>query len=313
VGKTTVASALALVAAERGKKVLLCELDAKGDLISALRGVGTRNAEALSFKPRELHPRLHCMVMDPEESLKEYLRLNLRIPLVTRIGMLSTVFDFLANAAPGVREIVTIGKLAYEGRERNYDLVVVDATASGHVIGLLRAPQAINELVGVGLIQSQTRWILDILGDEARTAFVVATTPEEMPVIETLSLLERARAETSVAIGAVVANRVAPTSFTVADRKAFDKIVRAQTDGRVDERVAAWATATGSTESSVNDVVAQVALAESVREARAEFLAMLLAGVGATPTAIVPQLFDEQPGIETTRAVAAHLVDELSL
>ncbi len=103
--------------------------------------------------------------MDTEASLREYLRCNLRIPVVGRIGPLAKAFDFVATAAPGVREILTVGKLCYEVRENHYDLVVVDASATGHIIGQLAAPQAINDLVKVGLIRSQTDWMLDILSD----------------------------------------------------------------------------------------------------------------------------------------------------
>ena len=87
--------------------------------------------------------------------------------MVGRIGPLAKAFDFVATAAPGVREILTVGKLCYEVRERNYDLVVVDAPASGHIIGQLAAPQAINDLVKVGLIRTQTDWMLEILSDPA--------------------------------------------------------------------------------------------------------------------------------------------------
>ena len=88
-----------------------------------------------------------------------------------RIGPLAKVFDFVATAAPGVHEILTVGKLCYEVRERHYDLVVVDASASGHIVGQLAAPQAINQLVQVGLIRQQTDWMLDILVDPATTGW----------------------------------------------------------------------------------------------------------------------------------------------
>ena len=73
------------------------------------------------------------------------------------------MFDFVASAAPGVREIASVGKLCWEVRERHYDVVVVDSVASGHIIGYLAAPQAINRLVQVGLIRQQTDWMLEIL------------------------------------------------------------------------------------------------------------------------------------------------------
>ena len=141
VGKTTVAAALALLAATQGKRTLVCEVDAKGDLADFFETGPT------GFQPREVQPRLFAMSMDTEESLKEYLSLQLRLPLMARIGPLARIFEFVATAAPGVKEILTVGKLTWEVRERHYDLVVVDAPPTGHIVGQLAAPEAINELV----------------------------------------------------------------------------------------------------------------------------------------------------------------------
>src|ERR1700730_19272442 len=153
VGKTTVASALALLASSHGKRVLICEVDAKGDV------AGFYEAPPTGFKEKEVLPGLFAMTMDTEASLREYLRLQLRIPVVGRIGPLAKAFDFVATAAPGVREILTVGKLCWEVRESHYDLVVVDATATGNLVGHLAAPIGINELVSVGAIRQQTRWM----------------------------------------------------------------------------------------------------------------------------------------------------------
>ena len=307
VGKTTVAAALAWQAAQLGKRVLVCELDAKGDLLSALgqslaaRGDNNaaRSQDALTFTPRELHPRLHAMVMDPEASLKEYLRLNLRIPFVTRVGALSNAFDFLANAAPGVREIVTIGKLAYEVRERHYDLVIADAPATGHIAGLLRAPQAINDLVGVGLIRSQTAWILDILNDADTTGVVLTTTSEELPVNESLELLDRLRADIHVDCGAVVVNRLLPQTLTEADGQAIAKLVT-----KLESRSAV--------NPALFDVLDGAVLLDALSRARAPHLTRLLAG-WTGPLALVPTITNEPAGLPVTRVVAQHLADELSL
>src|ERR1700692_311908 len=126
VGKTTVAAALAVLAADRGKRTLVCEVDAKGDLADFYETGPTR------FEEREIMPRLWAMSMDTEASLKQYLSLQLKIPLVARIGPLARLFDFVATAAPGVKEIVTVGKLCWEVREHHYDVVVVDSAPTGH-------------------------------------------------------------------------------------------------------------------------------------------------------------------------------------
>src|SRR5580658_5072987 len=163
VGKTTVAGALALLAAQRGQRVLACEIDPTGAL-AALFEVGPT-----AFAPREVAPNLFAISMDTEASLREYLKHSLRVPLIGRIGPLATAFDFVATAAPGVRDILTVGKLCFEVRERHFDLVVVDAPASGHVVSQLGAPQAINDLVKVGQIRTQTDWMIELLSNPDRT------------------------------------------------------------------------------------------------------------------------------------------------
>ena len=197
VGKSTIAASLALLAAEQGKKTLVCEVDAKGNLADFYEAGGT------SFSARELFPNLWAMSMNTEESLKEYLSLQLKIPLVARIGPIARTFDFIANAAPGVKEILTVGKLAYEVREQNYDLVVVDSVASGHIVGQLTAAQGINELVHVGMVRHQTQWMSDILNDPAQTGVVIVSAPEEMPVAETIELAGRLKDETEVDLAAI--------------------------------------------------------------------------------------------------------------
>src|SRR5829696_3807820 len=161
VGKTTISAALALLAARAGRRTLVCEVDAKGSLAAAYE------TGPLTFTPRAVADGLQAMAMNTEDSLREYLALQLRIPLLARIGPLARSLDFVATAAPGVKEILTVGKIAWEVRERHYDLVVVDASATGHVVGQLAAPEAINELVHVGRIRDQTRWMLDLLSDPA--------------------------------------------------------------------------------------------------------------------------------------------------
>ena len=152
-------------------------MDAKGALAATFDTHAARVRAAPASTPGS-----DAMAMNTEDSLREYLRLFVKVPLVGRIGPLARTFDFVADAAPGVKEILAVGKLAYEVRERHYDLVVVDAEASGHIVAQIAAPRVISELVQVGMVREQTRWMTDILEDPAVTGLVVVTTPEEMPV-----------------------------------------------------------------------------------------------------------------------------------
>jgi anion-transporting ArsA/GET3 family ATPase len=218
VGKSTTAAALALLSAVRGKRTLACEVDAKGDLADFFE------TSRPSFEPHKVTSNLWLMAMDTEASLREYLHLQLRLPTVSRLGPLAKVFDFVSTAAPGVREILTVGKIGWEVRERHYDLVVVDAPATGHIVGQLTAPQAINDLVRVGQVREQTGWLADLLADPATTGLVVVTTPEEMPVNETIELVNKVRTETRIDVAAVVVNRVLPELFSGADEAVFERL-----------------------------------------------------------------------------------------
>jgi anion-transporting ArsA/GET3 family ATPase len=296
VGKTAIAAALGQLAASQGTRTLLCEVDAKGNLAGAFETGPT------VFKEREIAPGLWAMSMDTEASLKEYLSLQLKVPLLSRLGPLARTFDFVANAAPGVKEILVVGKLCYEVRERHYDLVVVDAPASGHIVGQLAAPQAVRDLVQVGKVRDQTSWMLDILGDPTQTGVVVVATPEEMPVTETLELTARLRDETVVDVAAVVVNRVLPELFTRSEEEVFRAL-------REPEPEAALAAAVGG---PVGPVFDGAELAVKLRRTRAEHLATLRDGLPpGVELLYVPELFQRTHGVRATRQIAESLGAEL--
>ena len=294
-GKTSVTAALALLASQRGRRVLACEVEPRGDLTEFFE------SSPAGFRPREVQPGLFAMAMSTEESLQEYLRIHLRLPAVARIGPLARAFDFVATAAPGVREILTVGKLAYEVRERHYDLVVTDAAASGHVVGQLAAPQAIDDLVRVGPVHNQTGWMLEILGDPAVTAVVVVTTPEEMPVNETIELVARIRRETDVEVAAIVVNRVLPELFSHSDEELFERLREPALAAVVAERAGG----------PVDGVFEAARLAVTLRRTRAGHLERLMDAVGDTPLLFVPYLFTRGHGLRTTAQTAEALSAEL--
>lgn len=296
VGKTSVASALGILAAGEGRRTLVCEVDAKGNLAD-FYGVGP-----LSFGGTRVRDGLHAMSMDTEESLKEYMSLQLRIPLLARLGPLARTFDFVANAAPGVKEILTVGKLTYEVKEDNYDLVVVDASATGHVVGQLASPVAISELVSVGVVRSQTEWMTDILTDAAQTGVVVVTAPEEMPVTETLELIERLGDETDIDVATVVVNRVLPELFGHGEEAIFERL-------RADEMRGALVDAVGA---GVAQVLDGAQLAVDMRRGSVPHLERLRDGLpDDMPVLYVPYLFHRSHGTRATHRIAEALGEEL--
>ncbi len=301
VGKSTVTAAAALLAAERGKRVLLVEVDAKGNLTALFEH------PPVGFEPRQVHPGVFAMQMDTEASLREYLRVQARVPVLGRLGPVARAFEFVANAAPGVKEILTVGKVCWEVRESiegraDWDLVVVDAAATGHIIGQLDAPRAIQELVSVGMVREQTDWMVELLSDPSVTSLNVVATPEEMPVNETIGLVGRARAELTVPLGAVVVNRVLPELFTHTDEEAFEAL-------RGDDASAVLTSRVGSGATAVLDAAR---LAVSLRRTRAVHLAELRDAV-ELPMLYLPYLFVRDQGLRVTKMVADSLAQELGL
>ncbi|MGO9195757.1 MAG: ArsA family ATPase [Acidimicrobiales bacterium] len=299
VGKTTVAAALGLLAAEHGKRTLVCEVEPKGDLSVAYECGPT------PFHGREVSTRLTAMSMDTEASLREYLRLIARVPIVGRIGPVARAFDFVATAAPGIREILTIGKLCHEVREKHYDLVVVDASSTGQVVGQLAAPTGINELVRVGIVRNQTDWMLDILRDRRVTGAVIVTTPEEMPVSEAVDLASRLDRETPVGLACVIANRVLPELFGTREELVFERLGSPEMTARL-------AKDAGVDDLAVRSVFSSARLAVTIRRDGAAHLDRLRAGIDeSVPLLYLPYLFGRAHGVRAIRQVARSLGEEL--
>lgn len=296
VGKTSVSAALAMLAASRGKRVLVVQVDAEGGL------PGVLESGPIAYDPIEVSPNLWAMSVDTEEALREYIRRQLRLPIITRLGPLARSFDFVANAAPGVKELLVIGKIMWEIREKSYDLVVVDSSASGHVVSQLSAPNAVNELVQVGRIREQTQWMIDLLADPVVTGAVIVTTPEEMPVTEAIELLDRLESETDVNVAAIVVNKVLPELFGRGEQEVFDALN--SVEGR-----RAFAQVVGDDPAALLD---GADLASRLRRSRGKHLERLRSEIpGDRPMIFLPQLFSASHGIRSTRELAEAFDDEI--
>jgi anion-transporting ArsA/GET3 family ATPase len=211
-GKSTVATALGLAAAASGRRAIVAEVARRDDVSRALgAGAGEEFTEA------EVAPGLFSISIDPQHALEEYLIDQLPMRSVARRLSGSRVFTYLAAATPGMRELLSVGKaweLAQPERRTPgaspYDLVVVDAPATGHGLALLGAPETFARVARVGPIARQGHTIHATLVDPAATAVVAVTTPDEMAVSETLELSQGLRRRLGIELAAVVVNGVLP-------------------------------------------------------------------------------------------------------
>ncbi len=296
-GKSTISGALALIAGRQGKRVLCIDTDAKGDL------AGTLGSPRVGFQPKVVQPNVSVLALQPEESLQEYLQIYFKVPRFARLTPLSRVFDFIATGVPGAREMLVIGKIAFEEKRRDrdgspvWDLIIVDAEATGHVLPQLRAARALLELVKGGIIRSQVEWIDATLSDPRRTLLTVCALPEEMPVVEALELVDRARRETSIRVGACFLNRMMPVSLNPRQRRVMDAMAEPEHAAALGERLGGDAGA----------VVAGAQLAQRLHDNGAAHAKRLRAGMSA-PVLEVPLQVEPRPGLATTRAVAAALL-----
>ncbi|MDX2344725.1 MAG: ArsA-related P-loop ATPase [Acidimicrobiia bacterium] len=204
VGKSAVTASLALLAARRGLRVLV---------VGMVEGIGAAShlaAKELTYEPRQVRAGIEALSVNRTDALDEYFRLQLHVPRAAPTKLLSSALSVLAETAPGVREIVTIGKPVFELWQARYDLVLVDAPPLGQLFSYLRAPNTIADLVPAGPIRSQADRMRKALLNIDTTSLILVTTPDELPVLETKEALDRLIAEPVIDLAGVVTNRVLP-------------------------------------------------------------------------------------------------------
>jgi anion-transporting ArsA/GET3 family ATPase len=220
VGKSTSAAALAVAAVRSGRRTCLVEVEGRQTMSRLF------NTQPWDFEEREFRPGLFGMSIDPEASLAEYLEMFYGAKRISRYVVGTAAVEFATTAAPGIKDVLLIGKVKEMERRRDddgrfhYDLVVVDAPPTGRIVNFLRAPDATTELVNVGPIRQQAQSVVDMLLDGHRTHLQLVTLLEEMPVEETLESVHALR-DLGVTLGPVLVNRVLPPRFDERASKAL--------------------------------------------------------------------------------------------
>jgi len=225
VGKSTVAIALGIRAALEGKRAIVVEVASTENASRVFR-----QAE-VGFKEVEMANDLWAISIDPEDSMKEYVLLQLKVKAMRDLLFRSRMFTYLAAATPGLNELVTIGKiweLALPERKlkhgRRYDLVIVDAPATGHGISFLQSPRTFANIARVGPIHSQATQLQAMINDHQQTGSVIVALPEEMPVNETANLEAELTGDVDVAVDRVIMNALYPDRYSAKDLKAIKRL-----------------------------------------------------------------------------------------
>ena len=295
VGKSVVGAAVAVAARERGKRVLLVEVAAPLEAARLLGGKPSLGRET------ETVPGLFTVNLDPATVIDEYVRHVVTLEMFTRRILESPIYRRFFAAAPGLEELMVLGKIMVleEARARFshkplWDLIVLDAPATGHGLAFLKVPLAASAAVPVGPIGHNARRVLSLLRDPARTALLLVAIPEEMAVVEAVQFHRMAREEIGLSPSALVLNACHERRFSDEDEA---EVLRLTAEG-----------ADGELEPGVPLPAALRAARRQIRRRRlTRFYQARLRRSLDVPLVSLPFLFREALGLEDLRLLAAKL------
>jgi anion-transporting ArsA/GET3 family ATPase len=238
VGKSVVGAALAVAARERGKRVLLVEVAAPVEASLLLGGPPSQGRET------EALPGLFTVNLDPATVMDEYVRHVVKLEMLVRRILASPIYRRFFAAAPGLKELMVLGKImvleearARLSQEPQWDLIVVDAPATGHGLAFLKVPLAASAAVPVGPIGHNARRVLAMLRDPGRTALVVVAIPEEMAVVEAVQFHRLAAGEIGMEPALVVLNGCHERRFSDEDEAEVLRLTTEGVDGELEPHV----------------------------------------------------------------------------
>jgi hypothetical protein len=232
VGKTTVCAAEALAFAARGKRVLVAMCNAKERLSTML------GSELIGSDVKLVAPNVWAVNMDPEVALEEYGLMMLKSRTLYKLLFDNKYVRTFFRAVPGMSEWAMLGKAWWHTTERGddgrprFDVVILDAPATGHGLDMLRVPKVIVDVVPSGLLRRDAERAWTMFQDPVTSAVVLVTLPEELPTTETIELAHALKNELHLPIGKVVVNAVLPPLFSREERVTLEKLsVRGSSPG----------------------------------------------------------------------------------
>jgi anion-transporting ArsA/GET3 family ATPase len=295
VGKTTVSAALALALAARGKRVLVAMCNTK-ERLSAILGTKPIGHDLMSVANG-----VWAVNISPELALREYGEMVIKVGALARAVFENKYTKTFFRATPGLYEWAMLGKAWWHTTEKRddggnrFDVVLLDAPATGHGLDMLRVPKVILDVVPPGVLRRDADAAWQMFRDPVQSGVVVVTLPEEMPTTETIELVGGIRSDLGLPVLALVINGVLPPLFTPEEREAL------LADANLLD-VTAPAKSAGTSESAI-----VAGARRAVRErVQAESLARLERALDL-PKVRLPFLFDEASTVAGTRMLAEKL------
>ena len=224
VGKTTVAAAEALALASKGKRVLVAMCNAKERLSTML------GSDLVGEDVTLVAPDVWAVNMNPEKALEEYGLMTLKSKALYSVLFDNKYVRTFFKAIPGMSEWAMLGKAWWHTTEKRadgswkFDVVILDAPATGPGLDMLRVPQVIIADVPTGLLRRDAELAFKMFQDPKTCAVVLVTLPEEMPTTETIELAHALTTELKMPIGKVVVNGVLPPLFSKEERQALESL-----------------------------------------------------------------------------------------
>ncbi len=212
VGKTTMTAALARMAAQAGRSVLIVELEGKSGIAGAFGRTGDLDYEerVLWGDPaRRGEGSVRGRRITPDDALVEYLEGH-GLGRVSRRLARTGVLDVVSTAIPGIRDVLVLGKVKQLEQGGAADLIVVDAPATGHAITFLTSAAGMVDAARGGPLRAQAQDVVDLLSDPARCRVMLVTLPEELPVSETIESAYTLEDKAGVQLGPVIVNAADP-------------------------------------------------------------------------------------------------------
>jgi anion-transporting ArsA/GET3 family ATPase len=295
VGKSTVALAMGVAAAAEGRRTIVCEVSSQEHTSQVF------NRAEVGFHEVEMAENLWAISIDPDQAMREYLLLQLKVRAMRDLLYRSRIFGYMAAATPGLRELVTIGKIwevALPDRKvkkgREYDLVIVDAPATGHGVAFLQTPRTFANVARVGPIKAQAEALETFLVNHRKTGVAIVALPEEMPVNETASLERTLTEDVGVSVDRVYMNALYPERFSSSEMERLESVSQ---NGN--------ATSGRRSGDGTLRAACRAALSESRRAAAQREQLARLTELVAAPVRTLPFVFEAELGVEQIAELSA--------